>query len=111
MSIALTSEASLDFMTLQNRINNEESAVVVRLTSLTGKTESGVPFNAHIYTSVDDNDLPFSKLFIVPAGGSAGDDPNVTTWLAQHPSQDIVCEDQVYVSGSLANIVVVGKRQ
>jgi len=109
MSIALTSEASLDFVTLQNRIKDEESSAVVRLTNLTGKTESGVPFNAHVYASVDDNALPFSRLFIVPAGGSAGDDPNVATWLAQNPGQKIVCEDQVYVSGSLVKIAVIGK--
>jgi hypothetical protein len=108
MSIALTSEASLDFVTLQNRIKDEESEVVVRLTSLTGKIEDGVLFNAHIYKSVDDNELPLSKLFIVSAGADAGDDPIVKTWLAQNPGQKIVCEGQVYVSDSLVNIAVVG---
>ncbi|MFH0959045.1 MAG: hypothetical protein V1897_10120 [Pseudomonadota bacterium] len=111
MSIALTSDASLDFVTLQNRIKNEESKVFVRLTGLTGKTEGGVSFNAHVYESVDDNGLPFSKLFIVTGGGSADDDPTVVTWLAQNPGQKIVCENQVYVSGSLVNIAVVGKPQ
>jgi len=109
MSIALTSEASLDFATLQNRINDEESAVVVRLTNLTGKTEEGVSFNSHIYKSIDDNELPLSKLFIVSAGESAGDDPKVKTWLAQNSGHKIVCEAQVYVSDSLVNIAVVGK--
>ncbi len=107
MSIHLASEASLDLVTLQSRIKEEESAVIVRLTSLTGKTKDGVPFNAHVYTSVDNNNVPFSKLFIVSAGGNASNDPNVTTWLAQNPDQAIVCEGQVYVSSSLANIVVV----
>jgi hypothetical protein len=106
----MTSDASLDFVTLQNRIKDEELEVVVRLTSLVGMTEDGVSFNAHVYVSVDDNGLPFSKLFIVPADGIANDDPNVKAWLAQYPGQNVVCANPVYVSGSLINkIAVVGK--
>ena len=107
MPISLTSEASLDLATLQSRIKDEELEVVVRLTSLTGKTEGGVSFNAHNYISVDDNNLPFSKLFIVPEGESANKDPNVAAWLAKNSSQKIICENKAYVSDSLVNIAVV----
>lgn len=110
MAILQTSEASLDFATLQSTIKDEESEVFVRLTSLAGKTEGGVLFNAHSYVRVHDKNLPFSKLFIV-SGGSASDDPVVKTWLAQNPGREIVCENQVYVSGSSVKIAVVGKPQ
>jgi hypothetical protein len=108
MPIVRTSEASLDFVTLLNRIKEEESEVGDRLISLIGKTENGSPFNAHIYKSIDDNSLPFSKLFII-SNGNAKDDPIVKTWLAQNTGQKIVCEEQVYVSSSLVKIAVVGK--
>lgn len=109
MSIGLTTDASLDFVTLQDRIKDEESAVVVRLANLVGKTESGVAFNAHVYVSVDDANLPLSKLFPIAAGGDAAHDPNVVTWLAHYPGQRVICEGPVYVSGSLTNIAVVGQ--
>lgn len=107
MPIALLSEASLDFVTLQSRVTNEELKVVVRLSNLRGKVEDGVAFNAHVYNSVDNNELPFSKLFVIPDGGSANSDPDVTKWLAQNSSQGIVCEERVYVCDSLLNIAIV----
>jgi hypothetical protein len=108
MSIGLTSEASLDLGTLQGRIAGEESLAHVRLTDLVGKTQGGIDFNAHTYVAVDDDKRSFSKLFIVPPGGAAANDPNVKTWLMQNPSQRLVCEHPVYISNSLANIAVVG---
>ena len=108
MAIGLTSEASLDFATLQGRIKDEESVVHVRLTGLIGMTHRGVAFNAHTYVLVDDKNRPLSKLFIIPAGGTAANDPNVKTWLAQNPSQRIVCEGAVFISDSATNVAVVG---
>ncbi len=107
MSINLTTEASLDFVTLQKRINEEESAVSVRLTSLTGKTQGDFKFNAHIYTSVDDKGLALSKLFVVPAGEPAANDPIVAAWLAQNSYRKIICEGKAYASDSLEYIAVV----
>ncbi len=107
MAIGLTSEASLDFVTLQQRIKDQEPNVHVRLTDLIGKTESAVDFNAHTYVLAEDS-RPLSKLFIIPAGQRATNDPAVETWLAQHTSQNVVCQGQVYINGSLANVAVVG---
>lgn len=107
MATTWTTEASLDFATLQTRIQQREQHVIVRLTSLVGKEENSVAFNAHAYESVDDNTLSYSKLFVVSGTGGAASDPVIQTWLANHPGQRIVCEDKVYVSGSLTNIAVV----
>jgi hypothetical protein len=108
MAIGLTSEASLDFAILQDRIKDQESSVHVRLTGLIGMTHMGVAFNAHTYVLVDVKTRPLSKLFIIPAGGTAANDPKVKTWLAQNPSQRIVCEGGVFISDSSANVAVVG---
>ena len=108
MSIGLISEASLDFVKLHQIITDQESNVHVRLTGLVGKTESGVDFNAHIYVLVNDDNRPLSKLFIISAGQSAANDPIVKTFLAQNTSQKVVCQDQVYINGSLANVAVIG---
>ena len=105
MPIKLPTEPSLDFVTLQQRIKEEESNVFVRLTSLKGDTGGG--FNVHVYESVADNTLPFSKLFNIPDGGEAKDDPTVQTWLALNPTQEIRCEKMVYISGSLTKIAVI----
>lgn len=107
MSIGRSSEASLDFVTLQRTITDMEKEVHTRLTGLIGKIEEGVAFNAHTYVPVDDDNQPFSKLFIIPSGGIAANDPIVKTWLAQNSSQRVVCENQVYISSSLANVAVV----
>jgi patatin-like phospholipase/acyl hydrolase len=107
MAIHFTTEASLDFATLQQTINEEEKNVFVRLTSLIGKTESSTKFNAHVYESVDDNTLPLSKIFSIPDGGSAANDPTVKTWLELNPTQQIRYEEMVYISGSLTKIAVV----
>ena len=107
MAINHTTEAHLDFVTLQARIQQEEQHVIVRLTSLVGKEEDGVAFNAHVYESVDNNTLPYSKLFAVSVAGGAASDPVIQAWLASHPGQRIVCEDKVYISGSPTNIAVV----
>ena len=107
MAIHLTTEASLNFAALQQKINKTESDAFVRLTSLTGATLSGLNFNALVFESVDDNNLPLSKLFIIPDGGSAANDPTVKTWLALNPTQEIRCEQMVYISGSLTKIAVI----
>ena len=107
MTIPLTTDASLNFAKLQEIINQTESRAVVRMTILTGKEENGVTFNAHDYESVDDKTLPLSKLFIIPDGGSAANDPTVQTWLKLNPPQKIRCEKMVYISGSLTKIAVV----
>ncbi|MGO9577885.1 MAG: hypothetical protein ACLP2P_00585 [Desulfobaccales bacterium] len=109
MAIHLRTEASLNFAALQQKINQTESDAFVRLTSLKGETVSGLDFNALVFESVDDNTPPLSKLFIIPDGGSAANDPTVQTWLAQHPTppQEIRCEEMVFVSGSLTKIAVV----
>lgn len=106
MSFTLTLTEPYDLVELQNEIKRKELDYI-RLTNLTGKTQNGRSFNVLEFTRVFDNALPFSKLFVVYANGNAGNDPTVKTWLAQNPRQNIVCEDQVYVSGSLENIAVV----
>ncbi|MRS05446.1 hypothetical protein EG832_19860 [bacterium] len=108
MSIRRTSEASLDLSTLQSRINNIESKVVVRLENLEGMTEEGLDFNIHDYKLINDKSLPFSRLFLIPAGGTACDDPNVAAWLLQNKGHKIICEKPAYISGSLNQIAVVG---
>jgi hypothetical protein len=107
MAIHLTTDGQLDFVTLQTRIHEQEVEVGCRLTSLLGKTESGVAFNAHVYESVDDNILPHAKLFIVSSGGGAAGDPVMQTWLASHPEQRVRCESRVYISGSLTTIAMI----
>jgi hypothetical protein len=107
MAIPLTTPASLDFATLQQRIKEEESIVSVRLISLIGKEENSTSFNAHIYESVDDDTLPLSKLFIIPNDGAAKDNPIVKAWLELNPTQEIRCEEKVYISGSPTKIAVV----
>jgi hypothetical protein len=107
MAIHLTTGAALDFPGLQRRIHEEEDGVVVRLTALAGKTDSGRAFNAHIYESVDASTQPFSQLFVVTGSGGAAHDPVIQAWLASHPGQRIIDEDNVYVSGSLTTIAVV----
>lgn len=108
MSIGLTSEASLDFVTLQQRITDQELKVRVRLTGLVGKTEKSLDFNVHTYVLVNDDNRPLSKLFIIAAGQNVANDPIVKTFLAQNLSQKVVCQDQVYINGSLANVAVIG---
>jgi hypothetical protein len=107
MSINVTTEAHLDFAALQARIHQQEQHVVIRLTSLVGKEEDGVTFNAHVYESVEDNEQPYSKLFGNSGAGGAASDPVIAAWLASHPGQRIVYEDSVYISSSPAHIAVV----
>lgn len=108
MAIALTTKATLDLVTLQARIKEIEELAVVRLTSLVGKKENNLTFNAHGYASVDNNPAaPFSTLFVVSGGGGAAADPVITVWLANHPQQRVVCEDTVFVDGATPVIAVV----
>jgi D-ribose pyranose/furanose isomerase RbsD len=107
MAIHLTTEAQLDLVQLQNRIHEQEEQVVTRLTSLVGKKENGIAFNAHDYELVADNTTPYSTLFVVSGAGGAASNPIIQTWLANHPGERIVCENSVYVSGSPTNIAVV----
>ena len=111
MAIGLTTKASLNFAELQKRITEMESDAFIRMTSLKGETVSGVNCNAHVYESVDDKSQPISRLFIIPDGGSADNDPTVQTYLKLNSSQEKRCEEMVYISGSLTKIAVVGYRQ
>jgi len=110
MSIHLTTEALLDFATLQNRIHEEESKVIVRLSSLTGKKEGNIAFNAHVYEAIEDNNWPFSKLFVIPEDGNSANDPNVMAWLAGHSGQEVVGDDDIYIIDKLTKIAIVGKK-
>jgi len=110
MPFQRTLEATLDLVELQKAIRAQENSFV-RLTKLTGMIENRYPFNVLVFKRVYDNVLPFSKLFVVDVGGNADRNPEVFTWLTQYPGQIIVCQDQVYVSGSLMKIAVVGKPQ
>jgi hypothetical protein len=107
MSIAITSEASLDLVTLQKIIAQKESSAPYRLRVLLGKEEEGHPYNAHDYVRVADGKAPQSRLFDVGSDGNAEDDPVVKTWLDQHPGQSVVCANEVYISDSLERIAVV----
>lgn len=107
MAVQFTTLASDDIVKLQQIINDTESDASVRLTSLKGETFRGKIFNAHVYKSVDGDTLPFSKLFIIPDGGSAANDPTVQTWLALNPTQQIICEGMVYISGLVTKIAVI----
>ena len=103
MSVNVTTEASLDFATLQARIYQQEQHGVVRLTSLAGKWVNGVTFNAHVYKSVEDHRQPYSKLFV----NTGFSDPAIMAWLSSHLGQHIVCESNIYINGALTKIVVV----
>ena len=107
MSIGITTDASFDFVTLQNSTKNNESLASIRLTKLTGTTVSGLDFNAHTYESVNDNNLPFSKLFEIPGGGSSASDPKVKAWIAKNPTQKVVFEDKVFIKGLSTTIAGV----
>jgi len=108
-------DASLDFVTLRDRIEGREKRLHYRLADLIGKTESGnnadANVNVLILVAADKDDRPFSELFIIPDGQSKGDatkDPTVKTWLSQHAGQRIVCEGNVYISNSLTWVAVLG---
>ena len=107
MAVHLTTEAQLNFGELQTRIHEQEEEAITRLTNLVGKEEEGVAFNAHLYEVVDDNTPPYSTLFVVTGAGGGASDPVIKTWLANHRGQRIICEGNVYISGSLTNIAVV----
>lgn len=111
MAIPYSTEASLDFVTLKNRIEDREKHLHYRLTYLIGKTENGTNVNSLNLVEADKDNRPFSELFIIPEGQSNGDavkDPTVQTWLKLHTGQRVVCEGNVYISNSLAWVAVVG---
>ena len=107
MAIPYTTWPTLTLEALQDKITFQESEVGIRLISLTGRTEGGVEFNAHKYESVDDDTLPFSKLFEIPKGSIPADDRQVKTWLESHQNHTIKCCEEVYISGSLKTVAAV----